>query len=65
MDLKEKHYGSWKYYKSCYFYNFSSPNFKKHTITFFVIVLLIFFMRKKLTDDIVAFSSWNLDVVVF
>ena len=25
MDFKQNYYGSWKYYKSCYFLKFSSP----------------------------------------
>ena len=35
MDFKQNYYGSWKYYKSCYFYKFSSLKLWKHTITFF------------------------------
>ena len=43
---------SWKYYKSCHFCRFSSPKLLKHTVTFFVTVLFVIFMKQTSTDDI-------------
>ena len=40
LDFKQNHYGSWKYYKSCYFEKFSSP------ITFFVGSAFLVFLFK-------------------
>ena len=51
LDEFKKTYGSWKYYKSCYFLKFSAPKLLKHTITFLWQCFLIKLMRQTLTDD--------------
>ena len=51
LDGFKKTYGSWKYYKSCYFLKFSAPKLLKHTITFLWQCFLIKLMRQTLTDD--------------
>ena len=57
MDFKQNHYASWKYYKSGYFKSFLHLSYKNIPLLFLWQCFLIFFMRKKLTNDFCGFHK--------
>ena len=50
MNFKQNHYGSWKYYKSCYFQNFSSAKLLKYTVVILWQCVFNIFMRQPWPD---------------